>query len=270
MPTIRHLALVRDTSRVDSADLTRTAAALQRQVLEDFQPVWRRGATVDAFLKLEDVPVDYWPIIVRDDIPYDAQGIHLDNEYGPYSLLLWDEGWSLTASHECLEMLADPYGNRTRAGASPKSGQGEVRFLVEVCDPSEAESFAYERNGVAVSDFYFPSYFAAQTKSGEQYSFTRAIRRPRQVLRGGYLSWKVSTGEWWQQTWFGTSAKFINLGAKPRDLPPRRFTDGTTTVPKKFMAARRRRALTGAARENGSAAKAKALRANVREIAFGT
>ena len=63
---------------------------------------------------------------------------------------------------------------------------------------------------------------------------------------------------------------FDASGAKPRDLPPRRFTDNTTTVPKKFMAARRRRALTGAARENGSAAKAKALRANVREIAFGT
>jgi hypothetical protein len=45
-------------------------------------------------------------------------------------------------------MLVDPSGNRLVAGDSPKTDQGRVSFLVEVCDPSEAADFAYSANGV--------------------------------------------------------------------------------------------------------------------------
>ena len=40
-----------------------------------------------------------------------------------------EDVWSLTASHECLEMLADPFGNRLIAGDSPKPDQGRVQIL---------------------------------------------------------------------------------------------------------------------------------------------
>ena len=72
----------------------------------------------------------------------------LDNQWGPYALVLWDSGWSLTASHEGLEMLADPSGRRFRRGLSPKAGQGQVQFLVEACDPCEADRYAYVVNRV--------------------------------------------------------------------------------------------------------------------------
>lgn len=62
MPPVKSVALVRDTTRVDAGDLTRVAAALQKQVLADFVPRWNRPATVDAFLRLEDVPVGHWPM----------------------------------------------------------------------------------------------------------------------------------------------------------------------------------------------------------------
>ena len=215
-------------------------------------------------------------MIVRDDIPYDAQGIHLDNQWGPYSLILWDAGWSLTASHECLEMLADPYGRRLRKGPSPKAGQGEVQFLVEVCDPCEADRYAYAVNQVAASDFYTPQYFAASAATGSRYSYTGSVRRPRQVLPGGYLSWRLpSTGEWWQQRYFGTTPQIVNLGAMPKGGNPRTFTDQLVKIPRKFMrASRALRAVTprgraaAAAKPAGSVTeRAKALRANVREIA---
>src|SRR5262249_27155959 len=64
---VRQLALVSDTSGVSFSDLTRTSAALQKQVTRDFGPVWGVRATVDAFETLEDIPLGYWPIIVRDD-----------------------------------------------------------------------------------------------------------------------------------------------------------------------------------------------------------
>lgn len=271
MPEVRHLALVRDTPRVDASDLTIVGAALQSQVLEDFAPAWHRPATVDAFLKLEDVPLTHWPMIVRDDISYDAQGIHLDDKWGPYALIKWDAGWSLTASHECLEMLADPKGNRLRSAQSPKSGQGQVRILVEVCDPSEAGQFAYEKNGVVVSDFYFSTYFNDKAAAGQKYSFTGAITKPRQVLEGGYLSWRASDGNWWQQTWLGgAQPKFISLGAKPARVSPRRFTDGRTAVPHRFLKASRSRtsSLEAAAATDGGSPKdkARAMRANIRDL----
>lgn len=268
MPTVRHLALVKESKSVDLADLARVAAALQRQVLDDFTPIWRRPATVAAFRRLEDAPLDYWPMIVRDDIPYDAQGIHLDNQWGPYSLILWDAGWSLTASHECLEMLADPYGRRLRKGQSPKAGQGEVRFLVEVCDPCEADQYAYSVNGVVVSDFYTPRYFDRAPSTSGLYSYARSVKRPRQVLRGGYLSWRVSTGEWWQQQYFGASSRFVNLGAMPRNGNPRTFTDQQTMIPRRFLKGRRAsRSTTATGSGAGIADKAGAMRANVRRLA---
>lgn len=47
-----------------------------------------------------------------------------------------------------------------------------------------------------------------------RYSFSGAIKAPRTVLKGGYLSWvHPPTGHWWQQTFFsGTKPVFRDLG----------------------------------------------------------
>jgi hypothetical protein len=92
-------------------------------------------------------------------------------------------------SHEVLEMLVDPQGTLTRAGNSPKSGQGRVEYLIEVCDPCQASRFAYSVNSVMVSDFYTPQYFDPVKSSGVRYDFSGQLRGPREVLDGGYLSW---------------------------------------------------------------------------------
>jgi len=67
-----------------------------------------------------------------------------------------------------------------------------VQFLVEACDPSEATEFAYTANGILVSDFYSVRFFDPVAARGVRYSFTGAIRRPREVIRGGYLSGSTS------------------------------------------------------------------------------
>ena len=73
---------------------------------------------MDAFDRLEDVPIGYLPMIVRDDIGFEgAAGIHLDDNGQPFALIQFSDSWSLTASHEMLEMLVDPLGNRLVAGA---------------------------------------------------------------------------------------------------------------------------------------------------------
>jgi hypothetical protein len=208
------VALVSEVEGHDPGDLARVTAALQRQAIRDFRLVWDVEATVDAFPTLEDVPLGYWPMIVRDDIGVPgAAGIHLDKDGQPFALITMSDSWSLTASHELLEMLADPFGNRVIPGPSPHADQGRVEFLVEVCDPSEAEEFGYTVNDVLMSDFYTPRFFDPVAAGGVRYSFTDAIREPRQILRGGYVSWHDPVSDhWWQHTWFGESPEFRDLG----------------------------------------------------------
>ena len=157
---LRHVALVPDDNigdQLSSSDVTRVAAALQKQVARDFGPVWDVKATVDAFATLDDVPLGYWPILVGQE-GQGGGGVHLDDNNQPYALVDLTSDWTVTASHECLEMLADPFGNRLVAGDSPDpKRRGRVEFLVEVCDPCEAPGLGYTVNGVRVSDFYFPT-----------------------------------------------------------------------------------------------------------------
>jgi hypothetical protein len=199
-----HIALTTNGAPINSSQLTKVAAALAKQVLRDFGPIWTVQATVDAFLRLDDVPVDYWPVIVQRDVQ-GAAGYHEDENGQPFALVEYASDWSLTASHECLEMLADPFGRRLRAGNTPDQAieagvkPGRVQFLVEVCDPCEDTPFAYQINGVTVSDFYTPHYFDPVVAPGVRYSFTGAIERPRWVLKGGYISWRNPVSKHWLQ-----------------------------------------------------------------------
>jgi hypothetical protein len=212
--TLRHIALVSDTQNVPPAELDVAAAALQTQVLRDLEPAWGVRATVDAFADLDHVPPTYYPIIIQDDIGVDAAGIHLDEDFTPFGLVEFSNRWSLTASHEILELLCDPFGNELHPGESLEPNQGIVEYLVEVCDPSEAVEFSYRINGVVVSDFYFPSFFDPVADPRATYSFTGALRRPLEVRKGGYLSWRNPVdSRWWQQVWFGSAQpQFRDLG----------------------------------------------------------
>lgn len=211
---IRQLALVSETKKITASALSRVGAALQKQATRDLAPIWQVKATIDTFPTLEDVPIGYWPIIVTEDDLGDAAGIHEDKEGQPFALVKYDYGWGLTASHEVLEMLVDPFGNRMTAGQSPKPGQGRVEFLVEVCDPSEDTPYAYRINGILVSDFYTPDYFDPVASPSVRYSFTGAIKAPRQVLKGGYISWHDPISDhWFQETFFsGTKPRFRDIG----------------------------------------------------------
>jgi hypothetical protein len=212
---VTELALVSRSERISTSQLTRVAAALQKQAFRDFHSVWGIRATVDAFEFLEDVPIGYWPIVVEDHIGVPgAGGVHEDDHGQPFALVEFSPSWSLTASHEMLEMLADPWGNRLVAGNSIKPDQGRVEFLVEVSDPCEAPQFAYTVNGYLVSDFLTPPFWDPVRVPGVRYSFTGAIEAPRKIREGGYISWHDPvTDVWWQQIWFGTPGpRFRRLG----------------------------------------------------------
>lgn len=232
---MRKLAVVSETDQIKLGEVARISAALHTQAVRDLGPIWNITANVHAYEKLEDVPIGYWPMIIRDDIEVpEAAGIHEDDDGQPFALVSASDGWSLTASHEMIEMLVDPFGRRMAEGNSPKPDQGRVRFLVEPCDPSEDEQFAYSIDNVKVSDFYTPRYFKKDPKAGEEYSYTGAITKPRDVLFNGYLSWHDPvSGHWWQRTMFGGKEKFPDLGrldARTGKSPRRQIYDRMRNV----------------------------------------
>jgi hypothetical protein len=195
------------------------AAALQRQVTEHLGPVWDITAIVNAYRHLEDVPPHYWPLLVLDYADGTA-GIHEDDRGQPIAVVAFGPSWSLAASHECLEMLVDPYGKALRAAPSPTvngrlppGGAPQVEFLVEICDPCESSQFAYHIDGILVSEFYTPHYLARQPVPGIQYSFNNQISAPREVLDGGYLSWRDPlSGRWGQITRVEGKIELADLG----------------------------------------------------------
>jgi hypothetical protein len=72
-----HVAIVPDGVRIPASELTTVASALSKQVGRDFNPIWEINATVDSFATLEDVPIDYWPIVIKNDVK-GAAGYHED------------------------------------------------------------------------------------------------------------------------------------------------------------------------------------------------
>lgn len=270
-----HVGLVSEVTSISTRELTRVGAALQKQVVRDFGPLWGVQATVNAFARLEDVPVGYWPVIVEDQIDQPgAAGVHEDRDGQPFALVQYSHSWPLTASHECLEMLADPFGNRVMAGPSVKPGQGRVEYLVEVCDPCEAAGFAYTVNGVLVSDFYTLHFFDPVSSGGVRYSYTGAIKKPRDVLNGGYLSWRDPvTNHWWQLTFFQGRRKFRDLGVlEGRTESLRATIDRLTPLPERLhgLPAKDKSLLTAReaeeAAEKSTGSKANAWRAQIRRI----
>ena len=208
-----YVALVSLTRDVSTRELMKVAAAVQKQVTRDFAPLWGLRATVAAFDELKDVPSDYHPVILFGD-PDELMG-HLEFEIGDVNaarlveqfaggrlgglhlkaftrktvalIAAADDGWSVTVSHEVLEMLADPFGNRLIAAAHPKDPEERVRYLLEVCDP--CQTVWYPVNGVQVSDFYTPRYFDPVRNPAAFYSFTGALHGPLEVLEDCYITW---------------------------------------------------------------------------------
>ena len=83
-----HIALVSLTTEVSLAQLASVGAAIQKQISRDFGPMWNVEATIDAFDKLEDVPVGYWHVLLQDELPSGAAGLHKrDDNKQPFALV---------------------------------------------------------------------------------------------------------------------------------------------------------------------------------------
>ena len=225
----RRLALTNRSSKAITLEtVTKVAQALQIQVDRDFAEVWGVAATVAAFDKTEKIPAGYWPMRIVDH-PVGGLGIHLDKAHQPYAEIMPTRDWSVTASHEMLEMLVDPYGQKLTSAPDidPHSDHHQVRYLVEVCDPCEV--WSYDIQNVAVSDFITPEYYNAHAAAGTSMDYLGRLSTPLEVPRGCYISWiDPADRRWHQKTPDGSFVRAtseIHPHRNPRDDRDQAFGD---------------------------------------------
>lgn len=177
-------------------------AALQKFLDTCFVPVWGTPARLVKSTKL--IP-GAWGMVFLDSADVQgALGYHdLTPDGFPLSKVFVQttikagQKVSVTACHELVEMLVDPAINLCATAPN-----GWI-YAYETADAVEEEEF--DVDGVAMSDFVYPSFFEGFRKSGStQFDFLKKVKKPFQILKGGYMP-VFKNGKWTQI--FGSPAK---------------------------------------------------------------
>jgi len=192
--------------KVKDEELQRVLRAINRQVREDFEPYWSLGAMVRLEGRSGTKPSKNSLSDMRGDaVLYlwdkadvdDALGYHDKNNRGvPFGFVFLEvskqagENWTVTFSHEVLEMIADPEANLLVLGPHPKEPDREVFHWYEMCDAVQAET--YKIDGIEVSNFVLPLYFTGGEELGGRNDFLGRSHRGKTlqsfgVNPGGYV-----------------------------------------------------------------------------------
>jgi hypothetical protein len=206
------ISVVNHSHSLADAQVQRAVRAINRQLSEDFEPYWQFGAR----LRLDNAPdrpahreshvsLPHLPGRRGDAVIYlmdrasvaDAEGYH-DRNTGdvPFGFVFLDvceaagDPWTGCLSHEAIELVADPLCNLLVQGPHPHDHRHLVFHSFELCDPVQGDT--YELDGVKLSNFVLPGYFARGLVAGTRNDFLgRPLRgdvlAPFGIAPGGYL-----------------------------------------------------------------------------------
>ena len=201
------ISIINQSTVLTDDQITPVVDALQKQVTNDFRPPWGIDAQLE-FVPSTGQPAagTWWLSILDNSDQANALGYHdltpdglpIGKVFAGTDLQI-GASWSVTTSHELLEMLADPNINLT-VFVQDSNSSGRL-YAYEVCDACEADNLGYPIDGIQVSDFVFPSWFEGFRAPGStQFDQTSQIQSPLQLLPGGYIGvFDVSSGTGWQQ-----------------------------------------------------------------------
>jgi hypothetical protein len=179
--------------------------AVNRQIAEDFVPYWGFGAQ----LRLEgkssrrrsnatsDMRGDAVLYVCNEVRNSGVDGYHDSTYRGiPYGVVylqlsdLLEEPWTVTLSHEALELIGDPEANLLVQGPHPRFPKRTVFHWFEMCDAVQDEQ--YTLDGIAVSNFVLPLYFTSSAEHGGRNDFLGTTKKGKtlrsfKVNPGGYI-----------------------------------------------------------------------------------
>lgn len=203
MPTI---AILNRTSVLRDELVRPVVAALQTQVTRDFAPIWGRGADLVFVPSGALPPAGAWQLVLADTSDeagalgyhdFTHEGLPL-GKVGVKTSMADGGRWEVTASHEVLEILADP--DIIRCVFIQRSARSGLIVAYEVCDAVEADQLGYDIGGIPVSDFVTPEWFESGRPPGVAFSFRKNVAAPLTLARGGYISvFRVGRSAGWTQ-----------------------------------------------------------------------
>jgi hypothetical protein len=201
--------------QLSDIEVQQAIRAINRQIAEDFFPYWSLGATLRLEGKSSSSPDAQDPADMRGDaVLYlwnetdvdGALGYHDRNNQGiPFGFVFTDlvasigESWTVTLSHEALELIGDPEVNLLVMGPNPANPDTTVFHWYEMCDAVQAET--YQIDGIDVSNFVLPLYFTGGDEMGGRNDFMSQVHggstlRSFGVNPGGYVGfYNPETGD---------------------------------------------------------------------------
>lgn len=192
------IAIVNQTTHLTDTDVLPVVKALQIQLDHDFAFYYGYSAEL------------YWVDKGKQPRPNMSQLVLLDNSDDAGALGYHDltkDGyplgkvfvettrksggkWTVTASHEMLEMMADPTINLSVE-------VGNILVAYEIADPVERDEDGYDINGISVSNFVLPAYFEPVNPFRTKFDIQGKLKKPAPtMLPGGYLSISKHIGSW--------------------------------------------------------------------------
>ncbi len=186
---------------------------INRQVTEDFMPLWGCGRELrlhaSAFHPsespapnnvLQEDPVRGSAVIYLVDeatLP-GALGYHSrNNAETPFGFVFTDflDNWTVTFSHEVLELIVDPIANILVPGPDPRRPDTTALHAYEVCDA--VERFSYAIDGIEVSNFVTPNYFVQGEPLGTRNDFLGIGVESFGITEGSHIAYfDLVSGTW--------------------------------------------------------------------------
>jgi hypothetical protein len=199
------VAVLNQSTSVSDEEAQTAVAALQTQVHRDFAPAWGIDAELTLVAKDREPEPGSWWLVIQDESEYPsivayhtltAEGLPQVKISVVNAKQAFFE-WTWAASHDLLEMLANPRVNLTVFDS--KDGHTGRLYLREICDPVSTVQLAYKVDGTVVSDFVYPAWFESFRKPGPgQFDHVGSISAPFERAPGSYMTvFDVNAGSGW-------------------------------------------------------------------------
>ncbi len=195
-------------SGVSDRETQRAIRAVNRQVIEDFMPIWGSGYV--SKLHASQFAPDHPDILSEDPVPAEAViylvdephlagalGYHaMNNAEVPVGFVFTSLGdWTVTLSHEVLELIVDPTVNILVPGPHPNDPNATVLHAYEVCDA--VERTVYDIDHITVSNFVTPQYFRDGDAPGTRNDFLGVGVGSFGLTPGSHIAFfNLATGTW--------------------------------------------------------------------------
>jgi hypothetical protein len=212
--SIPMIAVMNASTCLTDAQVEAVLPALQKQVTDDFRAYWDLNCTLVFSARNQQLALGWWQIAVLDNpdqagvLGYhemSAQGTPLGKVFAKLDISN-GTSWTVTLSHELLEMLADPWTNWCAVGSDSKV------YALEVADPVEADGLGYEIDGVLLSDFVTPAWF--EQTAADRIDFKQHLSKQLEIASGGYISVLDPRKGWTQITAEGEGGPKAVVGSR--------------------------------------------------------